>query len=68
MEIRTEQRNELPLPVEKIGLGKWHVRWNVKLVESSVETGSDQSAHYAYNEVTLDHEPTYEEVAEITAN
>ncbi|PTN08034.1 hypothetical protein C8N47_11174 [Mangrovibacterium marinum] len=65
MEVRTEQRNEQPLQVEQIGLGKWHVRWNIKQVEAS-ESESDNSAkHYEYNEVTLDHEPTAEEVAEI---
>ena len=66
MEIRKEQRNDYPPQVEEIGLGKWHVRWGVEGVVE--EESDDMTAHYAYNEVTLDHEPTAEEVTQITAN
>ena len=67
MEIRTEQRNELPLAIEEIGLGKWHVRWNIREINVAGEDESQQeSSHYEYNEVTLDCEPTQEEFNQIT--
>lgn len=65
MEIRKEQRDEYPMAIENIGLGKWHVRWNVQEVEE--ETDGETKLHYEYNEVTLDHEPTAKEVQQITA-
>jgi hypothetical protein len=66
MKIRKEQRNDYPPTVEEIGLGKWHVRWGVQgHVE---EEGDNLTAHYEYNEVTLDHQPSQEEITVITAN
>lgn len=66
MEIRKEQRNDYPTMVEGIGLGKWHVRWSIQgRVE---EDGDDLTAHYEYNEVTLDHQPSQDEITVITAN
>jgi hypothetical protein len=68
MEIRKEQRVDYPLLIENIGLGKWHVRWDVRGVIDEQEDEDEVSAHYEYNEVTLDHEPGAEEVQQITAN
>lgn len=63
MKIRTEQRKEYPPEVEAIGLGKWHVRWNV---EQITDEETDET-HYEYNEVTLDHEPSQDEIDDITS-
>lgn len=65
MEIRIEVRDEYPMSIENIGLGKWHVRWNVREIEEEME--GEIKTHYEYNEVTLDHEPTAKEVQQITA-
>lgn len=63
MEIRTEKRNEKPVPVENIGLGAWHVRWNILAkVEDKTEL-----TYYEYKEVTLDHEPSTAEIRAIKA-
>lgn len=68
MEVRTEQRNELPLSVEEIGLGKWHLRWDIREVAPEAGDDNEQAApHYEYNEVTIDHEPTQEEFNQLTA-
>lgn len=62
MEIRKEQRGQAPAELENIGLGKWHVRWNITTVAS--EEGNES---YLYNEVELDHKPTAAEVKTIKA-
>ncbi len=61
MNIRTERRQEYPPSVENIGLGWWHVRWNI--VQKTDEDGVD---FFEYNEVSIDHEPSQTEVNEIT--
>ena len=62
MEIRTEQRDEVPVNVEDIGLGAWHLRWNIQ-----EKTTEDERTYYEYSEVTLDHKPTATEIKNITA-
>ena len=37
METRIEMRDEYPMSIENIGLGKWHVRWNVHEIEEEIE-------------------------------
>lgn len=66
MKITREQRNEIPRAVENIGLGKWHVRWDFSPIEETIE--GEKKIHYEYNEVILDHEPTQEEITEISQN
>lgn len=63
MEIRTEQRGVSPAQVEDIGLGKWHLRWNI-VKKNNEDT---EEVYYEYNEVTLDHKPTATEIKNITA-
>lgn len=63
MEIRTEQRGELPAQVEEIGLGKWHLRWNI-INKTDKETNI---SYFEYNEVALGHKPTLSEIKSMTS-
>lgn len=64
MKITRQQRNEIPREVENIGLGKWHIRWDVAPVEETID--GETTIHYEYNEVIIDHEPTQEEITKIS--
>lgn len=61
MEIRKEQRGEPPVELEEVGLGKWHLRWNIQKVTDK------EGEHYEYNEVELDHKPNATEIKTIKA-
>jgi len=63
MEKRIEQRGTSPLPLEDIGLGYWHVRWNI----TEKTNPEANEVYFEYNEVTLDHKPTATEIKSIIA-
>ena len=56
--MRQAHSNDIPKPIEYIGLGQWSIRWNVQ--EDTSKEQEEGITHYVYNEEIYDEEPNYE--------
>ena len=55
--MRQGHSNDIPKPIEYIGLGQWSIRWNVQ--EDTSKEQEEGITHYVYNEEIYDEEPNY---------
>lgn len=56
--MRQAHSNDIPQPLEYLGMGEWAVRWDVQ-IDLNIEETDPNIKHYVYNEEIFDVKPDY---------